>query len=31
MVNETDDDVLVFVYGAPPESGGADLLDSAVG
>lgn len=31
MVNETDEDVLVFVYGAPPESGGADLLDSAVG
>jgi quercetin dioxygenase-like cupin family protein len=30
MVNETDDELLVFVYGAPPERTGADVLDSAV-
>jgi uncharacterized cupin superfamily protein len=30
MVNETDEDVLVFVYGAPPERAGADVIDSAV-
>lgn len=30
MVNETDGDVLVFVYGAPPERAGADVIDSAV-
>jgi quercetin dioxygenase-like cupin family protein len=30
MVNETNDELLVFVYGAPPEQTGADLLDSAV-
>jgi quercetin dioxygenase-like cupin family protein len=30
MVNETDEELLVFVYGAPPERTGADLLDSAV-
>ena len=30
MANETDDAVLVFVYGAPPERAGADVIDSAV-
>ena len=30
MANETDEDVLVFVYGAPPERAGADVIDSAV-
>jgi quercetin dioxygenase-like cupin family protein len=30
IVNETDEDVLVFVYGAPPERAGADMFDSAV-
>lgn len=30
MVNETDEEVLVFVYGAPPERTGADVIDSAV-
>lgn len=30
MVNETDEDILVLVYGAPPQRGPADLLDSAV-
>jgi len=30
IVNETDEDVLVFVYGAPPERAGADVIDSAV-
>jgi quercetin dioxygenase-like cupin family protein len=30
IVNETDEDILVLVYGAPPERGPADLLDSAV-
>ncbi len=30
MANETAEDVLVFVCGAPPERAGADLLDSAV-
>ena len=27
MRNETDGDVVVFVYGAPPEQAGADMLD----
>jgi mannose-6-phosphate isomerase-like protein (cupin superfamily) len=27
MRNETDDEVVVFVYGAPPEQAGADMLD----
>ena len=26
MRNETDDEVLVFVYGAPPEQAGGDML-----
>jgi len=30
MANETDDEILVFVYGAPPERAGADVIDSAV-
>lgn len=30
MVNETDDEILVFVYGAPPERTGAEVIDSAV-
>jgi quercetin dioxygenase-like cupin family protein len=30
MVNETDEELLVFVYGAPPEQAGADVIDSAV-
>ena len=30
MVNETDEEILVFVYGAPPERTGADVIDSAV-
>ena len=27
MRNETDDEVVVFVYGAPPRTEGADMLD----
>jgi quercetin dioxygenase-like cupin family protein len=30
MVNETDDELLVLVYGAPPEQRGAEILESAV-
>lgn len=30
MVNETDVEILVFVYGAPAERAGADVIDSAV-
>jgi uncharacterized cupin superfamily protein len=30
MVNETEQDVLVFVYGAPAERAGADVIESAV-
>ena len=30
MVNESDEDLVVFVYGAPPERAGADVIDSAV-
>jgi quercetin dioxygenase-like cupin family protein len=30
MANETDEELLVFVYGAPPERTGADVIDSAV-
>jgi hypothetical protein len=29
-MNETDEDLIVFVYGAPPQRGPADVLDSAV-
>lgn len=30
VVNEGDEDLLVFIYGAPPERGGAEFLDSVV-
>jgi quercetin dioxygenase-like cupin family protein len=30
MVNEADEELLVFVCGAPPERAGADVLESAV-
>lgn len=30
MSNETDEEILVFVYGAPPERTGADVIDSAL-
>lgn len=30
MANETDEEILVFVYGAPPERTGADVIESAV-
>jgi quercetin dioxygenase-like cupin family protein len=30
MANETDEELLVLVYGAPPERAGAELLESAV-
>src|SRR4029079_4086393 len=30
MVNESGEELLVFVYGAPPERTGADVIDSAV-
>jgi len=30
MVNETEEDILVLVYGALPQREGADQLDSAV-
>ena len=30
MVNEGDEELLVFVYGAPAERTGADVIDSAV-
>jgi quercetin dioxygenase-like cupin family protein len=30
IVNEADEDLLLFVYGAPPEHGGAEFLESAV-
>jgi len=29
-VNHGDEDLVVFVYGTPPESEHAELLDSAV-
>ena len=25
--NETDDELVLFIYGAPPEQAGADFLD----
>src|SRR5881392_1486998 len=28
--NETDDELVVFIYGAPPEQAGADFLDDVV-
>jgi mannose-6-phosphate isomerase-like protein (cupin superfamily) len=30
LVNHGDQEVLLYAYGAPPESGGAEFLDSAV-
>jgi mannose-6-phosphate isomerase-like protein (cupin superfamily) len=30
LVNQGDDDVLLFAYGAPAETGGAEFLGSAV-
>ena len=30
LVNHGDAEVLLFAYGAPPEAGGAEFLDSAV-
>lgn len=30
MANEADDELLVFVYGAPPERSGAEVIDSAI-
>ncbi len=30
VANHGDGELLVFIYGAPPESGGAEFLDSAV-
>jgi mannose-6-phosphate isomerase-like protein (cupin superfamily) len=30
LVNQGDEDVVLFAYGAPPETGGAEFLDSAV-
>jgi hypothetical protein len=29
VVNESDEELLLYVYGAPPEPGGAEFLDSA--
>ena len=30
IVNESDDELLLYIYGAPPERGHAEYLDSAV-
>ena len=30
MVNETDEEIFVFAYGAPAERTGADVIESAV-
>ena len=30
IVNEEDEDLLVYIYGAPPERGEVEFLDSAV-
>jgi quercetin dioxygenase-like cupin family protein len=30
LVNHGDEEALLYAYGAPPESGGAEFLDSAV-
>jgi len=30
MVNETDEEIFVFAYGAPAERAGADVIESAV-
>ena len=30
VVNHGDDELLLYIYGAPPETGGAEFFDSAV-
>jgi quercetin dioxygenase-like cupin family protein len=30
VVNHGDEELLVYIYGAPPETGGAEFFDSAV-
>jgi mannose-6-phosphate isomerase-like protein (cupin superfamily) len=30
IANHGDDELLLFIYGAPPETGNAEFLDSAV-
>ena len=30
LTNQGDGEVLIYAYGAPPEQGGAEFLDSAV-
>jgi hypothetical protein len=30
IVNDSDEEVVVFMYGAPPERAGADIYDSAI-
>ena len=30
IANHGDDELLIFIYGAPPETGNAEFLDSAV-
>jgi quercetin dioxygenase-like cupin family protein len=30
IVNESDEELMLFIYGAPPERGHAEFLDSAV-
>ena len=30
LVNESNEELVLFAYGAPPERGGAEFLDSAV-
>src|SRR3954464_13338108 len=30
LVNHTEQEVVLYAYGAPPEAGGAEFLDSAV-
>jgi len=30
VANHGDEELLIYIYGAPPETGGAEFLDSAV-
>ena len=30
VANHGDDELLLYIYGAPPETGGAEFLDSAI-
>ena len=30
VVNESDEELLLYIYGAPPERGHAEFMDSAV-